>query len=76
MTAFRLGRKKDAIDLLLMQTPKNSYRANGHNPQLPRTDLPVYLPGNGALLLAMSLMAQDWEDEDWEMQAEGLLPIL
>ena len=75
MTAFRLGRKKDAIDLLLMQTPKNSYRANGHNPQLPRTDLPVYLPGNGALLLAMSLMAQDWEDEDWEMQAEGLLPI-
>jgi len=75
MTAFRLGREKDAIDLLLMQTPKNSYRANGHNPQLPRTDLPVYLPGNGALLLAMSLMAQDWEDEDWEMQAEGLLPI-
>jgi len=75
MTAFRLGRKKDAIDLLLMQTPKNSYRANGHNPQLPRTDIPVYLPGNGALLLAMSLMAQDWEDEDWEMQAEGLLPI-
>lgn len=41
--------------------------------QLPRTDLPVYLPGNGALLMAMSLMARDWEDEDWEMQAEGLL---
>jgi len=83
MTAFRLGRKKDAIDLLLMETPKNTYRANGHNPQLPRTDLPVYLPGNGALLLAISLIAQDWnnardnarDDEDWKMQAEGLLPI-
>ncbi|MGB4254916.1 MAG: hypothetical protein WBJ46_04170 [Rectinema sp.] len=83
MTAFRLGRKKDAIDLLLMETPKNTFRANGHNPQLPRTDLPVYLPGNGALLLAISLIAQDWDnardnardDEDWKMQAEGLLPI-
>lgn len=27
---------------------------NGHNPQYPKKDLPIYLPGNGALLLAIS----------------------
>lgn len=62
MTAARLGRTRDAIDILLMETPKNTYRPNGHNPQLPRTDLPVYLPGNGALLLAIALMAGGWEE--------------
>jgi hypothetical protein len=60
MTAARLGRTRDAVDLLLMETPKNTYRPNGHNPQLPRTDLPVYLPGNGALLLAIALMTGGW----------------
>ncbi len=60
MTAARLGRTHDAVDILLMETPKNTYRPNGHNPQLPRTDLPVYLPGNGALLLAIALMVGGW----------------
>jgi hypothetical protein len=60
MTAARLGRTRDAVDLLLMETPKNTYRPNGHNPQLPRTDLPVYLPGNGSLLLAIALMTGGW----------------
>jgi hypothetical protein len=60
MTAARLGRTRDAVDILLMETPKNTYRPNGHNPQLPRTDLPVYLPGNGALLLAIALMVGGW----------------
>ena len=63
MTAARLGRRNDAVDILLMDTPKNTYRPNGHNPQLPRTDLPVYLPGNGALLLAIALMAGGWQNE-------------
>ena len=63
MTAARLGRAEDAVDLLLMDSPKNTYTANGHNAQLPKADLPLYLPGNGALLLALALMAGGWRGE-------------
>lgn len=73
MTAARLGRTRDAVDLLLMETPKNTYRPNGHNPQLPRTDLPVYLPGNGALLLAIALMTGGWGEGT--KAAEGPVPM-
>ena len=64
MTAARLGRRKDAVDLLLMENPKNSYLPNGHNPQAARDDLPLYLPGNGGLLLATAMMAAGWDDDD------------
>jgi trehalose/maltose hydrolase-like predicted phosphorylase len=40
MTAARLGRSADAVDLLLMDSPKNTYTPNGHNAQLPKADLP------------------------------------
>jgi hypothetical protein len=77
MTAARLGRTREAVDLLLMETPKNTYRANGHNPQLPRADLPVYLPGNGALLLAVALMAGGWGEEGEAPQyRRGPVPAL
>lgn len=96
MTAARLGRRTDAVDALLMDTPKNTYRPNGHNAQLsspsgPRdspflwnTKLPLYLPGNGALLLAVGMMAGGWDgdgggaapgfpdDGSWSVTAEGL----
>lgn len=52
LTALHLGMKKEAKDLLLLNTPKNDYRKNGHNRQGSRKDLPLYLPGNGAFLLA------------------------
>ncbi|MDE5546437.1 MAG: hypothetical protein K2I88_03140, partial [Anaeroplasmataceae bacterium] len=54
MVANRLKEKELAIQLLKMNAPKNTYLKNGHNSQLPRKDLPLYLPGNGALLLALS----------------------
>ena len=44
-----------AVDALLMDKPKNQYLRNGHNPQRGNR-LPVYLPGNGGLLAAVSLM--------------------
>jgi len=59
MTAARLGRPELAIDALLLDTPKNVYRANGHNYQRP--GLSIYLPGNGALLYAVALMAAGWD---------------
>jgi len=59
MTAARLGRPELAVDALLLDTPKNVYRANGHNYQRP--GLAIYLPGNGALLYATAMMAAGWD---------------
>ena len=59
MTAARLDDPERAIDALLLDTPKNVYRANGHNHQRP--GLTIYLPGNGALLYAAAMMAAGWD---------------
>jgi hypothetical protein len=59
MTAARLGHPDRAVDALLLDTPKNVYRANGHNHQRP--GLTIYLPGNGALLYAVAMMAAGWD---------------
>ena len=59
MTAARIGEPDRAIDALLLDTPKNVYRANGHNHQRP--GLTIYLPGVGALLYAVALMAAGWD---------------
>ncbi|MFO7693373.1 MAG: hypothetical protein R6V57_09845 [Vicinamibacterales bacterium] len=82
MTAARLGQPGMAVDALLMDTPKNVYRANGHNHQRP--GLTIYLPGNGALLYAAAMMAAGWDgapdgnapgfprDGRWVVRWEGL----
>ena len=57
LTASALGRPDEAIDLLLMESPKNTYLANGHNYQ--DATLPLYLPGNGALLTAVAELCSD-----------------
>jgi hypothetical protein len=56
MTAARLGQPTTAFDALFIDSPKNTWLANGHNWQ--RANLPLYLPGNGALLAAAPLIAQ------------------
>jgi protein-glucosylgalactosylhydroxylysine glucosidase len=68
MAAARLGKPELAVDALLMDTPKNVYRANGHNHQRP--GLTIYLPGNGALLYAVAMMAAGWDGAP-EVQAPG-----
>jgi len=82
MTAARLGKPDLAVDALLMDTPKNVYRANGHNHQRP--GLTIYLPGNGGLLYAVAMMAAGWDgapsgeapgfprDGRWVVRWEGL----
>jgi hypothetical protein len=82
MTAARLDEPSRAIDALLLDTPKNVYRVNGHNHQRP--GLTIYLPGNGALLYATAMMAAGWdgaparhapgfpEDGRWVVRWEGL----
>lgn len=59
MTAARFSEPEVAVDALLMKAPKNTYLDNGHNWQ--REELFIYLPGNGALLTTIALMAASWE---------------
>ena len=85
MTAARVGRPDLAIDVLLMKVQKNTYLNNGHNYQDER--LPIYLPGNGALLTAVAMMAAGWDgapdvrapgfpkDGNWVVRYEGVRPL-
>ncbi|MBQ7680502.1 MAG: glycoside hydrolase family 65 [Butyrivibrio sp.] len=83
MTAVRLGRPELAVELLLKDTAKNVYVASGNNRQVSREDLPLYLPGNGSLLLAAAMMAAGYEgckelfpgfpkDGSWTVAVEGI----
>jgi len=84
MAAARLDQPQRAVDALLRDTPKNVYRANGHNHQRP--GLTLYLPGNGGLLYAVAMMAAGWDgapsrpnpgfpaDGRWTVRWEGLKP--
>ncbi|MER6007857.1 hypothetical protein ABT120_55615 [Nonomuraea angiospora] len=83
MTATRLGRPDLAVDVLLTDTAKNTYLVTGHSPQIGSA-LPIYLPANGALLAAVSLMAAGWDDTDtdtprfpsdgnWTVRHEGFI---
>ncbi|WP_197933036.1 hypothetical protein [Spirosoma aureum] len=82
MSAARLGRPKQAVDALMMKVTKNTYLPNGHNYQ--RNNLRIYLPGNGGLLMAVSMMCAGWDgytgsatpgfpsDGSWNVKWEGL----
>jgi hypothetical protein len=88
MTACRLGRKADAVRLLLLDSPKNTYLPNGHNMQTGSDALPLYLPGNGGLLSATAMMAAGYNGKPpgelpgfpnngrWQVRYENILPSL
>ncbi len=85
ITAARLGDPALALDALLLDRQKNTYLPNGHNYQDDR--LRIYLPGNGALLTAVAMMAGGWDgapdrpapgfpdDGTWVVRAEGFRPL-
>lgn len=84
MTAVRLGLPELAVDIILMDSPKNEFVTSGNNFQRLRTDLPLYLPGNGSLLLAVALMVAGYEgcserlpgipkDGMWEVEFENIV---
>ena len=68
MTAAALGERALVVDALFAESPKNTWLANGHNWQ--RTSLPLYLPGNGGLLIAMAKISGQFP-EGWNVRAEG-----
>jgi hypothetical protein len=83
MTACRLGRYNDAVDILLMDSPKNTWLENGHNRMTGDDALPLYLPGNGSLLLAVAMMARGFGEkkgpffpEGFNVKTEGLFPYI
>jgi hypothetical protein len=83
MTACRLGRKEDAVKLLLLDSPKNHYLPNGHNRQTGSDALPSYLPGNGGVLIAAAMMAAGFDGktghsfpEGFNPQVEGIVPYI
>nr|WP_293837615.1 hypothetical protein [uncultured Arsenicibacter sp.] len=61
MTAARLGKPEQAVDVLLMNVTKNTFLHNGHNYQ--RDNLRIYLPGNGGLLMAIAMMCEGWDGD-------------
>ena len=83
MCAARLGRPNDALNALLIDKGKNSYLISGHNFQTADR-LRLYLPGNGALLIAVAMMCAGWDgcdnphnpgfpqDGTWNVRWEGL----
>jgi hypothetical protein len=84
MTAARLGKPELAIDLLMKDTPKNTYLINGHNYQ--DKTLRLYLPGNGGLLAAVGMMAGGWDGSadgnpgfpkngQWAVQSDGFMKM-
>lgn len=75
MSLTRLGRHAEAVDMLLMETAKNYFVTSGNNYQKGRTDLPLYLPGNGSLLFAVAVMlASDGFPQDglWDIEFEDI----
>jgi len=82
MAAARVGEPELALDALFVDSVKNTWLPNGHNYQRP--NLPLYLPGNGALLLAVGMMAAGWnggpdvhapgfpQDGSWKVAVEGI----
>ncbi len=99
MTATRLGHPEQAVEILLREGPNNHYLPNGHVPQrsdeaavrkakpgVPKREIAVYLPANGAFLSAVALMIAGWDgaprahpglpdDGKWVVRAEGLKPL-
>jgi hypothetical protein len=74
MTAARLGRPADAVEVLLRDGPNNVYLPNGHCPQRSdekldpdappgarKLEIAVYLPANGSFLAAAALMIAGWD---------------
>ena len=60
MTAVRLDCRELAVDLLLWISLRIPYVASGNNYQKTSDKLPLYLPGNGSLLLAVPLMLEEY----------------
>ena len=70
MVYAHLGRYEEAFDMLMHPASKNTYVISGNNAQAKRRDLPLYMPGNGSLLLAMTMLKSC---KGWYVRTEGMM---
>lgn len=101
MTAARLDQPERAVDLLLRPAESFHFGPSGMTPRAHlepgstptggagpsfRRDAETYFPSNGALLLAVGMMAAGWDgasrahpgfpqDGSWRVRSEGLRPL-
>jgi hypothetical protein len=92
MSAARLGEPAKAVDWLFADFPNNSWGATGMTPRMQLDDAQAlrrvaetYFPSNGALLLAVGMMAAGWSGTTqpapgfprigWKLQIEGIDPL-
>ena len=85
MAAARAGHPDLAVDALLFPSICNTVSSAGYNYWAP--SVTVYLPGNGALLEAVAMMAGGWDrapkrnapgfpdNGQWVVKSEGLQPL-
>ena len=85
MTAARLGKQQDAVDIVCNDIPTAVFHKSGYVPR-PKEGIanPAYLPVNSAFLAAVGLMAAGWDgapdvhapgfpqDGTWQVRVEGL----
>jgi len=87
MPAARAGRPDQAIETLLGSADPREFWPNGYNCYVWSVGPQVYLPGNGATLTAVAMMAAGWDgcpkrnapgfpdDGQWVVKWEGLKPM-
>ena len=59
MPVVHLNKPQQEIDAMILSVQENTFFVNGHNHRDKR--LRLYLPGNGGLLSAVSMMAAGWD---------------
>lgn len=87
MAAARLGEPAAAVDWLFADFPNNQWGPSGMTPreQGGNRVAETYFPSNGALLLAVGMMAAGWEGSSgaapgfprhgWQVRVEGINPL-
>ena len=87
MVAARLGEPDTALDWLFKEAANNQWVSNGMTPRVALDGTragDAYLPSNGALLLAVGMMAAGWDGSagpapgfptrGWRVRVEGIAP--
>ncbi|HZZ27653.1 MAG TPA: hypothetical protein VFE46_06555 [Pirellulales bacterium] len=83
MCAARLNEPDTAIEMLVGDFEKKSFRPSGYTIRRP-SQTPMYMPANGGWLAAVAMMAAGWDGnttpvpgfpKSWKVRYEGLQPM-
>src|SRR5262245_17538052 len=83
MCAARMNEPERAIELLVGNYEKTSFRPSGYTIRRPE-QTPMYMPANGGWLAAAAMMAAGWDGntehapgfpKNWKVRYEGLQPM-